>query len=144
MEILPLEIQDEIWKIYYKHLYSINMQKIKTFFHQINNFDENIEDIKKILRVIRFANDEKNKNTGKENLKKILWLYNEKIIEIIKSQPQKMISKKNDIFCYLIELIKFQSYYSDIPEEYKLISAYFNKYCNFQDNMMNRLKNSII
>ena len=79
----------------------------------------------------------------KKNLKKKLCLYNEQIISIIKNQPQKMISKKNDIFCYLIELIKFQNYYSDIPEEYKLISAYFNKYCNFQDNMMNRLKNSI-
>ena len=143
MEILPLEIQDEIWKIYYKHFYSINIQKIKTFFYQINNFDENIEDIKKIIRVIRFANDEKTKITGKKNLKKNLFLYNEQIISIIKNQPQKMISKKNDIFCYLIELIKFQNYYSDIPEEYKLISAYFNKYCNFQDNIMNRLKNYI-
>ena len=119
MEILPLEIQDEIWKIYYKHFYSINIQKIKTFFYQ------------------------KTKITGKKNLKKNLFLYNEQIISIIKNQPQKMISKKNDIFCYLIELIKFQNYYSDIPEEYKLISAYFNKYCNFQDNIMNRLKNYI-
>ena len=144
MEILPTEIQDEIWKIYYTDIYNTNIKMMESFFNQINNFDDNIEDIKKMIRIIRFADNENIKYTAKKNLKKNLEIYNEKIIEIINNNPQKIISKKNNIFCYLIELIKFQSYYSDIPEEYKLISAYFNKYCNFQDIMMNRLKNCII
>ncbi len=143
METLPLEIQNEIWKIYYKDLYSNNIQQMNCFFCKINNFDNNIEEIKKILRIIRFSVDENTIFTTKKNLKKKLEYHNNQIIDILNNKTQKIISKRNDIFCYLIQLTKFKDYYTDIDYNYKLIVAYFNKYCNFQDNILDRLKRAI-
>ena len=143
MDILPLDIQNKIWKIYYKDIYQKSLLQIQSIFYKIDNFNENIEDIKKSLRVIRFSNDPQIISTTKKNLKINLRSYNENIIKIINNKTSKILCNKHDIFLYLIQLVKFQNYYTDIPEKYKLVFAYFNKYCRFQENMFQRLKKSI-
>lgn len=143
MDILPLDIQDKIWKIYYRDIYQKSLLQIQSIFYEIENFNENIENIKKFLRIIRFSKDKHTIDTAKKNLKINLETYNENIIDLINNKSSKIICSKKDIFIYLIQLVKFQNYYTDIPEKYKLVFAYFNKYCRFQENMFQRLKKSI-
>jgi hypothetical protein len=143
MDILPLDIQDKIWKIYYRDIYQKSLLQIQSIFYEIENFNENIENIKKFLRIIRFSKDKQTIDTTKKNLKIILENYNENIIDLINNKSSKIICSKKDIFIYLIQLVKFQNYYTEIPQKYKLVFAYFNKYCRFQENMFQRLKKSI-
>ena len=143
MKILPIEIQNEIWKLYYMNIYQNNIFELNNIFCQIINFDKNIENIKKNLRIIRFSNNENQIKITKEYLKKNLKIYNQIIYKIIKNKPDNIIIQNNDIFLYIKQLVKLENYYIDIPLEYRLISAYFNKYNNFQENIMKRLKKTI-
>ena len=143
MDILPLDIQDKIWKIYYRDIYQKSLLQIQSIFYEIENFNENIENIKKFLRIIRFSKDKQTIDTTKKNLKIILENYNENIIDLINNKSSKIICSKKDIFIYLIQLVKFQNYYTEIPQKYKLVFAYFNKYCRFQENIFQTLKKSI-
>ena len=72
MKILPIEIQNEIWKLYYMNIYQNNIFELNNIFCQIINFDKNIENIKKNLRIIRFSNNENQIKITKEYLKKNL------------------------------------------------------------------------
>ena len=143
MKILPIEIQNKIWKLYYMNIYQNNIFELNNIFCQIINFDKNIENIKKNLRIIRFSNNENQIKITTEYLKKNLKIYNQIIYKIIKNKPDNIIIQNNDIFLYIKQLVKLENYYIDIPLEYRLISAYFNKYNNFQENIMKRLKNTI-
>ena len=143
MVILPNEIQDKIWKIYYSKLYKDNMSLLEKTIKRIYYFNDNIENIKKQMRIIRFSNNSEEILYTKNDLKKNLRFYNQNIKNIIYNKPDNIICKENQIFCYIIQLVKFQDYYTDINKDYKLIIAYFNKYNNFQENIINRLKNII-
>ena len=143
MKILPIEIQNEIWKLYYMNIYQNNIFELNNIFCQIINFDKNIENIKKNLRIIRFSNNENQIKITKEYLKKNLKIYNQIIYKIIKNKPDNIIIQNNDIFLYIKQLVKLENYYIDIPLKYRLVSAYFNKYNNFQENIMKRLKKTI-
>lgn len=143
MKILPIEIQNEIWKLYYMNIYQNNIFELNNIFCQIINFDKNIENIKKNLRIIRFSNNENQIKITKEYLKKNLKIYNQIIYKIIKNKPDNIIIQNNDIFLHIKQLVKLENYYIDIPLEYRLVSAYFNKYNNFQENIMKRLKKTI-
>ena len=143
MKILPIEIQNKIWKLYYMNIYQNNIFELNNIFCQIINFDKNIENIKKNLRIIRFSNNENQIKITTEYLKKNLKIYNQIIYKIIKNKPDNIIIQNNDIFLYIKQLVKLENYYIDIPLEYRLISAYFNKYNNFQENIMKRLKKTI-
>lgn len=143
MKILPVEIQNKIWKLYYMNIYQNNIFELNNIFCQITNFDKNIENIKKNLRIIRFSNNENQIKTTQKYLKKNLKIYNQIIYKIIKNKPDNIIIQNNDIFLYIKQLVKLENYYIDIPLEYRLISAYFNKYNNFQENIMKRLKKTI-
>ena len=143
MKILPIEIQNEIWKLYYMNIYQKNIFEVNNIFCQIINFDKNIENIKKNLRIIRFSNNENQIKITKEYLKKNLKIYNQIIYKIIKNKPDNIIIQNNDIFLHIKQLVKLENYYIDIPLEYRLVSAYFNKYNNFQENIMKRLKKTI-
>ena len=143
MIILPNEIQDKIWKIYYSKLYKDNMSLLEGTIKRIYYFNDNIENIKKQMRIIRFSNNSEEILYTKNDLKKNLRFYNQNIKNIIYNKPDNIICKENQIFCYIIQLVKFQDYYTDINKDYKLIIAYFNKYNNFQENMIDRLKKII-
>jgi hypothetical protein len=143
MKILPIEIQNEIWKLYYMNIYQNNIFELNNIFCQIINFDKNIENIKKNLRIIRFSNNENQIKITKEYLKKNLKIYNQIIYKIIKNKPDNIIIQNNDIFLHIKQLVKLENYYIDIPLKYRLVSAYFNKYNNFQENIMKRLKKTI-
>ena len=143
MKILPVEIQNKIWKLYYMNIYQNNIFELNNIFCQITNFDKNIENIKKNLRIIRFSNNENQIKTTQKYLKKNLKIYNQIIYKIIKNKPDNIIIQNNDIFLYIKQLVKLENYYIDIPLEYRLVSAYFNKYNNFQENIMKRLKKTI-
>ena len=113
MKILPIEIQNEIWKLYYMNIYQNNIFELNNIFCQIINFDKNIENIKKNLRIIRFSNNENQIKITKEYLKKNLKIYNQIIYKIIKNKPDNIIIQNNDIFLYIKQLVKLENYYID-------------------------------
>jgi hypothetical protein len=55
MNQLPIEIQNIIWNLYYKDIYSSNIIKeLNSIKHDTINFDENIEYIMRLIRCLRF------------------------------------------------------------------------------------------
>jgi hypothetical protein len=94
MNNLPLEIENIIWNMYYKDIYS------NTIIKEINNikndtidFDINIEYIKKIIRCLRFKID-----TSKIDIEKIINLDKKNTIFLEKIKTNYSYKKLGSLF----------------------------------------------
>lgn len=135
MNILPIEVEDEIWSYYYKDLYKNIVVEINDITNKINNLNENINYIKSIVRLFRF-NIYKNNYDNYEmsqNLNEI----NTNLINIHEYKASRLIIFYNNKFLLNNKLI------SDFPIEYRYVCTSLIRKSNFQKKMIKYIKNMI-
>lgn len=130
MNKLPLEIQNIIWNIYYKNIYSNTIIKeINTIQNNTIDFEENIEYIKKVIRCLRFKTDK-----HKIDIEKIINLdkFNNIFLEKI---------KKNYSYKKLASLIepKLNNYFHNMKQQNNNLQYLTDNFCKNGE-----LKNNLI
>ena len=130
MNKLPLEIQNIIWNIYYKDIYSNTIIKeINTIQNNTIDFEENIEYIKKVIRCLRFKTDK-----HKIDIEKIINLdkFNNIFLEKI---------KKNYSYKKLASLIepKLNNYFHNMKQQNNNLQYLTDNFCKNGE-----LKNNLI
>lgn len=130
MNKLPVEIQNIIWNIYYKDIYSNTIIKeINTIQNNTIDFEENIEYIKKVIRCLRFKTDK-----HKIDIEKIINLdkFNNIFLEKI---------KKNYSYKKLASLIepKLNNYFHNMKQQTNNLQYLTDNFCKNGE-----LKNNLI
>ena len=131
MNSLPLEIENKIWNIYYKDIYS---EKI---IGELNVINDNFHFVRiSVSKLKRNILSEKYIYVEKNNIIDL----NNKINILLHDNVFKLIYKNNPYFNYLFEILKFNKIYSGIPEKCKLAAVFLNKSANFNPKLLKRLK----
>lgn len=131
MNSLPTEIQDKIWKLYYKDIYKENViVELKKNVDLFNSLHNDFCSVKCIL----FSKD-----YLKINKLSIIDL-NDRIEKVLKNKVIYLIYKsKNNFLDYLNQMLKFSTSYSSLPADCRLAGAYLYKFSNFNPKILKRL-----
>lgn len=148
MNRLPWEIETEIWKLYYMNIYTENcLHELKQNFHLVNSFQNNIEDIKKIVRIHRFMTDPASlvKETNLD-FKKLCSYVNKAIALSTINKCYIKIANDWMLTCAINNYDSFLNYnktynkYSEFAEEYRYIAHCVSHTCNYQKKVRKILK----
>jgi hypothetical protein len=148
MNRLPCEIETEIWKLYYMNIYTENcLHELENNFQLVNSFPDNIENIKKIVRIHRFMTDPTSLVKEKGFDFKKLCSYINKAIAL-SSKNKSYIKIVNNITLTFVvnNYDSFLNYdricnkYSEFPQEYRYIAHCVSISCNYQKKLLKIFK----
>ena len=130
MNILPLEVEDEIWRLYY-------LDKYSSVINELNNKKDFTIKLNKLTNLI--INNIFLENHFNINKSELVELNNE-LLKNLQDVSFYLLYKTDVYFNYIYQILKFKKIYPDIPESCRLIGAYLNKKSNFNKKFYKRLK----
>lgn len=133
MKRFPLEIENNIWNIYYHSKYKDIVNEINNnlvFFYDFNNEVSIIEN--KILNMLY-------KTAYLQIRKHQLVCLNNQLLHAINNKAFYLLFNKDPYINYIYQILKFDSVFPRLPESCKYIGAYLYKKSNFNPKMMKRL-----
>lgn len=130
MNTLPLEVEDEIWRLYY-------LDKYKSIINELNKKKKFVIKFNKLTNLI--VNNISLNNHFDINKSELVNLNNE-LLKNLQEISFYLLYKTDIYFNYIYQILKFKKIYPDIPESCRLIGAYLNKKSNFNKKFYKRLK----
>lgn len=145
MNKLPIEIQNNIWNIYYKDIYyNTAVLKINDIIHKINTIDKYCYNIYKFFHIFSKINDETyNKNFVEKCLK-----YNKILFDMYNDKSSKMLLKKfNHITSHIVKIVDSfgnLNTYTKYTTQFNLIAAYLCVKGNYNSKFDKYIYNKLI
>lgn len=118
MNTLPMEIEDNIWSMYYQDKYKMCIYEIKHYINYLKDVENKTDEIINIF-IHTF-----NVNINYYNIKYLLLDINNLLLLIFNNKSAINISLSNDSIFYLNCVKNSYNFVSKFPHEYKLCVGY--------------------